>query len=164
MAKCLKFNGFFGDPRNPPPEMSRAIVFVSSLLLRYSSSGQPKVCFAFGCRVVPEWGAKNSVCFRFQLHLTIAQASSDRGHKWFGDGGVHPQEQRHHQVRHHPRGRGHLPHHVLLQPQLLPQRHKTGFPKPPGVSCPPKLELLNILFVQGCPGDQVDSQRGRGEH
>ena len=43
MAKCLKFNGFFGDPRNPPPEMSRAIVFVSSLLLRYSSSGQPKV-------------------------------------------------------------------------------------------------------------------------
>ena len=35
MAKCLKFNGFFGDPRNPPPEMSRAIVFVSSLLLRY---------------------------------------------------------------------------------------------------------------------------------
>ena len=35
MMKCLKFNGFFGDPRNPPPEMSRAIVFVSSLLLRY---------------------------------------------------------------------------------------------------------------------------------
>ena len=38
MMKCLKFNGFFGDPRNPPPEMSRAIVFVSSLLLRYCPS------------------------------------------------------------------------------------------------------------------------------
>ena len=35
MAKCLKFNGFFGDPRNPPPEMNRAIVFISSLLLRF---------------------------------------------------------------------------------------------------------------------------------
>jgi len=35
MAKCLKFNGFFGDPRNPPPEMNRAIVFISSLLLRH---------------------------------------------------------------------------------------------------------------------------------
>ena len=43
MAKCLKFNGFFGDPRNPPPEMSRAIVFVSSLLLRYSSSTNQKL-------------------------------------------------------------------------------------------------------------------------
>lgn len=35
MAKCLKFNGFFGDPRNPPPEMARALVLVSSLLLRH---------------------------------------------------------------------------------------------------------------------------------
>ena len=40
MAKCLKFNGFFGDPRNPPPEMNRAIVFISSLLLRSLSSSQ----------------------------------------------------------------------------------------------------------------------------
>jgi len=35
MAKCLHFNGFFGDPRNPAPEMARAVVFVSSLLLRH---------------------------------------------------------------------------------------------------------------------------------
>merc|ERR1719228_1261781 len=35
MAKCLRFNGFFGDPRNPAPETARAVVFVSSLLLRH---------------------------------------------------------------------------------------------------------------------------------
>ena len=53
---------------------------------------------------------------------------TDRFHQRPGDGGVHLEEQRHHQVRHHPRRRRHLPHHVVLQPQLLPQRTQARLP------------------------------------
>jgi len=35
MAKCLKFNGFFGNPGSPTPESQRAEIFISSLLLRH---------------------------------------------------------------------------------------------------------------------------------
>ncbi len=59
-------------------------------------------------------------------------APADRLHQRAGDGRVHTQEQRRHKVRHHPRRRRHLPDHILLQPQLLPERPEAGLPEFPG--------------------------------
>ena len=105
MAKCLKFNGFFGDPRNPPPEMNRAIVFISSLLLRSLSSSKNTLNHIEKNWIAPKY-LDAIQFFKFKLVLFIngqkfqhplsMQASSDCRHQRFRDGGVHLEEQRHH--------------------------------------------------------------------
>ena len=73
----------------------------------------------------------NSIIFLHSISLqdwVKTLSHTDRFHQRPGDGGVHLEEQRHHQVRHHPRRRRHLPHHVVLQPQLLPQRTQARLP------------------------------------
>ena len=105
MAKCLKFNGFFGDPRNPPPEMNRAIVFISSLLLRSLSSSQTLFNHPEKNWIAPKY-LDAIQFFKYKLVLFIngqnfqnplsMQASSDCRHQRSRDGGVHLEEQRHH--------------------------------------------------------------------